>query len=160
MTKVKNRSQESYRQQKGYLRRNRHAKHNNIFIIFGIIIFISVTASILLLMFKREQYEYDPVQCTDNNNNCCPIDHMSSRQRFSCKLNEPKNNPQTKPDAKCNKLIIVDDDDGMQELKCEYDRKNLPDNNKTNIENMNIAIYILSSIAGISIISVMILYNY
>ena len=156
MTHIKKRNQESYRQQKGYLRRNRHAKHNNIFITFGIIIFISVFASILLLMFKSDQYEYDPIQCDDNNNNCCPIDNTG--QRFSCKLNESL--PSSTTDHKCNKLIIIDNDEGMEELKCEYDRQKLPDANKTNIANMNIAIYILSSIASISIISVIILYNY
>jgi len=140
MTKVKNRSQESYRETAGYIRRARQGKRNvyMICVALAVIIFFCVLTSIFLYTEISQFYYYDAIKCSDSETCCKDDDNINLGYKCS-------NNIET---LDCDNLYVVPDDDGAYEFMCEYDDDALPESNNKKINNHRKAANILLIVSG------------
>ena len=85
MTKVKNRSQESYRETTGYIRRARQGQRNvyMICVALAVIIFFCVLTSIFLYTEIEQFYYYDAIKCSDSET-CCKDDDNGNDTGYKC----------------------------------------------------------------------------
>lgn len=142
MKKVKNRSQESYRETTGYIRRARQGQRNvyMICVALAVIIFFCVLTSIFLYTEIEQFYYYDAIKCNDGDTCCTDNDDENLNLGYKC-----SNDNAT---LDCDNLYVVPDDDGEYEFMCEYDDDALPESNNKKINNHRKAANILLIVSG------------
>ena len=142
MKKVKNRSQESYRETTGYIRRARQGQRNvyMICVALAVIIFFCVLTSIFLYTEISQFYYYDGIECSVGDT-CCKDDENGNDTGYKCT---------DKDDKKCENLYLVPDDDARTyEYMCEYDDDDaLPESNIKKINNHRKTANILLIVSG------------